>query len=479
MHTRLCFCEHLPTLDTRVRPVWLQHFREAFQTTNTGFLIEACVPGTVSAVVQPGPDAIDLAPIMEGRENIAILFPGEDAAELTPAMLQGHDDFTLVVPDGTWRAASRMVRRDPVLAKLPRVTLPLGPPTIYTLRRASRHHGLSTFEAFAQAMGILEGPEVEARLIEALIRFQDGTYQMKGMQQARSPVTARIDGVTWRARAQAHQERVEGQLGPFLRNRAAGVLDPIRDFLFEYYAFRPAKLRRWDPGHAVLMEDAGAFLERKFYFTLDDGSVMLDPEKFPAKRIKGLKFVISLLEGSESRPPHFACNGMHEWAMCFEAGEDVRHPYVPLRVSPAALDTFVRSHPITCTHYDAFRFFTPPARPLNQLSPTAQTMVDNEQPGCLHTNMDLYRWAHKLHPWLGSDLIMDTFMIALEARTMDMRASPYDMSEYGFEPIRIETPQGQREYRRLQSRLAVKAAPVRRRLLLACRRLLGWVKVPA
>lgn len=479
MTKELCFCTDLPTVDTRVRPVWLMHFRETFQTTNTGFLIESCVPQTERLVYQPGPDAIDLAPILEGRKNIAILFPGPDAVPLSREVLDNDEDFTLVVPDGTWRSASRMVRRDPILRALPRVTVPIGPPTVYTLRRASRHAGLSTFEAFAQAMTILEGEETGEVLMDALRRFQDGTYVLKGMGQARTPVTERLTGEQWRARRDAHEARVERDLGPFLRDRAAGIKDPIRDFLFEYYGFRPGKLRRWDPGHAVLMEDADAFLERKFYAPLDDGSVMLDPERYPARRAKALRFIISVLEGAESRQPHFACHGMHEWAMCFEAGEDVRHPYVPLRLSPSALDTFVRSQPITCTHYDAFRFFTPPARPLNQHQPTVERMPEQEQPGCLHTNMDLYRWAHKLHPWIGSELIYDTFELALEARTMDMRASPYDLTDYGFEPIRIETPEGRAQYRNLQSKLAVRAAPIRRRLLLACRRLLGWVKVPA
>ena len=478
MHTALCICAALPTVQTRVQPLWLMHYREAYQTTNTGFLIEACVPTTERLLYQPGPDSIDLAPVLAGRERVAILFPGPDSSPLGPELLDGVGELTLVIPDGTWRAASRMVRRDPVLSALPRVTLPPGPPTIYTLRRASRQAGLSTFEAFAQAMALLEGDDVGERLMAALRSFQDGTYAMKGMAAARSPVTGRLGPAAWRAAQEAHHQRVEAVLGEFLRDRAKGIRDPVRDFLFEYYPFRPAKLRRWDPGHAVLLDDADAFLDRKFYFRLDDGSVMLDPELFPARRIKALRFIISLLEGTESRPPHFGCHGMHEWAMCFEAGEEVRHPYVPLRLPPSALDTFVRSQPITCTHYDAFRFFTPAARPLNAHTPTVETMADMEQPGCLHTNMDLYRWAHKLHPWIGSDLILDTFLLALEASTMDMRASPYDMTAHGHEPIRVETPEGRDEYRKLQSALAIRAAPIRRRLLLACRRLLGWVKVP-
>jgi DTW domain-containing protein YfiP len=477
MHTALCFCDRLPRIETRINPVWLLHCREQYQTTNTGFLIGSCVPGTQRILYQPGPDVVDVEPLLSTRQNIAILFPGEGAQELSPEAANTPGGLTLVVPDGTWRRASRMVRRDPYLRTLPRYTLPIGDPSVYTLRRATHTAGLSTLEAFAHAVGIVDGPEPRAQLLEVLREFQDGSFRMKGMRWAVTPKTARLPRKQWESQEAEHHRRIEGLIGPYMRTRAAGEENPVLDFLFEYYAFRPAKLRRWDPGHGVQLLEANEFLDRKDYIRVGDG-VMLDPDRFPARRVKALRWMVGLLAGTESRPPHFSCNGMHEWAMCFEAGAEVRHADWPLRLSPSALDMFVRSWPITCTHFDAFRFFTPAARPLNEVEPTMETMADLEQPGCLHTNMDLYRWAHKLHPWIGSDLVADAFEVAVHARTIDMRASPYDLRGLGLEPICIETPAGQNEYRRHQSELAARAAPVRRRLLMACRRLLGWVKVP-
>ena len=60
-----------------------------------------------------------------------------------------------------------------------------------------------------------------------------------------------------------------------------------------------------------------------------------------------------------------------------------------------------------CSHFDAFRFFTAPARPLNVLAPTRETQHALEQPGCLHANMDLYKWAYKLSPLVPSELVAD------------------------------------------------------------------------
>ena len=76
--------------------------------------------------------------------------------------------------------------------------------------------------------------------------------------------------------------------------------------------------------------------------------------------------------------------------------------------------------------------------------------VENEQPGCLHANMDVYHWAYKLSPLVPSEVIADCFAFAREVRTLDMRASPYDLTSLDLEPLQIETPEGRAEYIRHQ-----------------------------
>jgi hypothetical protein len=88
-----------------------------------------------------------------------------------------------------------------------------------------------------------------------------------------------------------------------------------------------------------------------------------------------------------------------------------------------------------------------------------------DQPGCLHANMDLYKYAMWFSPLVGSDLIADCFELAREARTLDMRASPYDVAVFGTEPIRVETPEGRREYVTHQRRVVDRAGDLRARLL--------------
>jgi hypothetical protein len=133
----------------------------------------------------------------------------------------------------------------------------------------------------------------------------------------------------------------------------------------------------------------------------------------------------------------------------------------------------VESHRISCSHFDAFRFFTESARPLNTLQPRSDDRPDFEQPGCLHAGMDLYKHAFRLTPLVPSELVADCFTLAWEIRELDMRASPYDLADLGYQPVRIETPEGKAEYAAAQRGFAEQAAPLRLRLIEECDRLLA------
>ncbi|HSE69466.1 MAG TPA: 3-methyladenine DNA glycosylase, partial [Nocardioidaceae bacterium] len=126
-----------------------------------------------------------------------------------------------------------------------------------------------------------------------------------------------------------------------------------------------------------------------------------------------------------------------------------------------------------CSHFDAFRFFTADARPLNTLSPGRDDRPAVEQPGCLHAGMDLYKHSARLVPMVSSELVADCFELARDIRELDMRASPYDLSALGYTPVRIETVEGKQEYVAAQRMFAERGAPLRRRLIAECERLLA------
>ncbi|MFE3028986.1 3-methyladenine DNA glycosylase [Nocardia tengchongensis] len=283
-----------------------------------------------------------------------------------------------------------------------------------------------------------------------------------------------LPGPVWRDRAAAHRDRVDALLGPYLQRRAAGTKHPVIDFLFTYYGNKPSQLKRWHPGFGVTLTDADDYTGSRGYHqvSLDSGTPgwTADPA-FLEKRRDTIEFVANLLSATASRPAQLSCFGLHEWAMVYRT-DDVRHQQVPLRLGSAGTDAVVESMQIRCTHFDAFRFFTPEAVPLNIEPLTRDSQISREQPGCLHANMDIYKWGFKLTPLIPSDLLFDAFDLACAARELDMKASPYDLLTYGYTPIRIETPSGRAEYVRAQADIAARSELLRARLLDACRALL-------
>jgi hypothetical protein len=277
-----------------------------------------------------------------------------------------------------------------------------------------------------------------------------------------------MEQAQWRARESAHHDRVDAATAAHLQRRHEGRKHPVNDFLWTYYSHRPAQLRRWHPGAGVGLCRAAERADWKFY-RYAGGLASVDLPAFLAARGDTVRFVRDLLAATASRPAHLGCFGLHEWAMVYRlTPEQVRHADWPLRLGASGTDEVVEAHQIRCSHFDAFRFFTPPARPLNALAPARDTQPLLEQPGCLHANMDLYKWAYKLTPVVPSDLVADCFDLAREVRELDMRAAPYDLSDLGFEPVRIETTEGKQEYVAAQRGFAARAQELRARLVTVC-----------
>ena len=211
-------------------------------------------------------------------------------------------------------------------------------------------------------------------------------------------------------------------------------------------------------------------MEGEFHKDLSDhrfeqkgGIIKLKEELIPKHRIKALDWTISLLEKTMSNTTCFNCYGLHEWAMVYKA-QEVRHNNNPLRLSQDEISAIIEEKQLVCTHYDALRFYTPEAVPLNKHQPTRETQEVYEQSACLHANMDLYKWSYKMYPWISSDLMLRCFELAMDCRRIDMKASPYDLKHLGYEPIYIETAEGREIYVKEQLRLKQAGEPLRQEL---------------
>ncbi len=206
MHLRLCLCAELQPLELATRVLVIRAAREVPQPTNTGRLVPLALSRAELRVRGRGAVALRREDIDDPARRTLLLFPGAGARELTRAA-GDERALTLVVPDGTWRAARRMAARDVALAGLERVQLPAGPPSRYRLRAHPQADCLATFEAVARALGVLEGREVQARLEHLFALFVERTLFSRGRLGGRLPA-----GITRRGKPRWFEVQDDSEL---------------------------------------------------------------------------------------------------------------------------------------------------------------------------------------------------------------------------------------------------------------------------
>ncbi len=266
----------------------------------------------------------------------------------------------------------------------------------------------------------------------------------------------------WRPLADAHAARVD-ELSRGHRERQ-GDRHPVEDFLWHYYSFRPTHLRRWHPGIGVALTDADDHASWPHY-ACDGNLSFVDPSTIGDRRL-AFTWMRDLVQRTLAREPRFACFALHEWAMVYGLEQhEVRHEQAPLRLTPRRIRELLDSTTLRCSHYDAFRFYTPDAAPLNELQPTRANQIDMEQPGCLHANMDIYKWCYKAAPFVSSALTLEAFELAREIRLLDVQASPYDLRAWGVPSLDIETSDGRAQFVIRQREFSLRTNALRVRLI--------------
>ncbi|MDD7984529.1 hypothetical protein PQO01_06150 [Lentisphaera marina] len=269
-----------------------------------------------------------------------------------------------------------------------------------------------------------------------------------------------INESEWQSKAQLHQNKVDQLTSEWREHKALGKKHPTLDFLFSYYNLKINRLRLWSPGPDVSLSGKHNGELLFGYYTSKENSFHLDPERYPRQRLNNFKWIAHLLRETKSKTPVFNCYGVHEWCMIYKS-DSKRHEQLPLRVSSQTLNNFVEKTSCQCTHFDAYRFFTEEASPLIQHPLSRENQEVYEQSGCLHANMDLYKWAYKLYPFMSGDLLLRCFELAIQCRYLDMQASPYDLGEFNMEPIPVDTTSGREKYVSEQHRLKKIADPIR------------------
>jgi hypothetical protein len=312
-------------------------------------------------------------------------------------------------------------------------------------------------------------------------------FEGKTLSDARmsikSPSTS-LSRHEWTELAQQHRSSMERLLYPdegvcrsmlTLKERRHAVdKHPIYNFLHTYYRYSAESLMKYSPGTGVQLlgtdkrDFSSSGLLHPNFFTVQQKYCAIENEFTGKHKLDMFRRNHELLRSTIDKQPLLSCYGLHEWAMLYR-GHEKHQKQLGLRVSQETIDRVVEEQPLRCTHYDAYRFFSPDAKPLNAIELDRAAQLKKEQPGCIHATMDLFKYAYMVYPLVSSHLLRDCLKIAFTARYIDMRASPYAVHAFeGCEyPISVETEEGRALYAKEQEALLVTSKPIRTRLLAA------------
>jgi DTW domain-containing protein YfiP len=180
LHLELCLCDAVEPLALATRVVVVCHQAELNKSTNTGRLVPLTLTQGEVRVRGRKHERLATADLLAPQRAPLLLYPTAEARDLRQVLADEQRPVTLIVPDGTWRQARKVTTREPDLAGVPRVRLPPGPPSRYRLRSHPDPRFVATFEAVARALGILEGPEVQAHLEAVFERMVRRTLWTRG-----------------------------------------------------------------------------------------------------------------------------------------------------------------------------------------------------------------------------------------------------------------------------------------------------------
>lgn len=167
INQNLCVCAFIKTIKLETNVSLVVHVSELKLTSNTAQFVEKLLPDNAKIYIRGKVfETFDSAPIMERPGRPLFLYPAEDSLELNEDFKAKYPGpYHVIIPDGNWNQAKKVRKREEAFTNIPAVKLPPGIVTEYQLRRAPQPNWVSTFEAVAHTLAILEGPEVRDHMM--------------------------------------------------------------------------------------------------------------------------------------------------------------------------------------------------------------------------------------------------------------------------------------------------------------------------
>ena len=188
LHLELCLCDALPLRDLSTGFVVIQHNRERNKPTSTGRVTAAVLRAPVVYFGAQG-ESLDTSALVDPNTDYFVLFPTEDAPPVDDAATRPSPGRRrcFVILDGTWQQCSRMARRAPVVADMPRLALPPGPPSRWGVRTPPNAAAVCTFEAATRLVALLHGPEAAAPMDTFFTELSARMLGMRGRAPGAGP----------------------------------------------------------------------------------------------------------------------------------------------------------------------------------------------------------------------------------------------------------------------------------------------------
>ncbi len=160
-----CVCQVAPVEHLRTRITVVIHYSDITRTTNTGKWAPVVLANSEILIRGQKETPLDMSRAIQPDYHNLLLFPSQDSLQLNPGYLESiRKPINIIVPDGNWNQATKMVKREKHLVDLPQVHLNIDQPSRYRLRTAAYDHWISTFEAISRALGVVENLNLQKRL---------------------------------------------------------------------------------------------------------------------------------------------------------------------------------------------------------------------------------------------------------------------------------------------------------------------------
>lgn len=181
----LCLCSELRLRTISTRLVLLTHQKELCKTTNSGRLLKLILRDVEIRARGLKDQPLNLLDLKEHQGPKFLLFPSADSVLWERSLIKDDGRALLVIPDGTWRQARKVVTRQSELADFQRVHLAPGPPSRYRLRKTDDPSRLCTYEAVARALSVLEGESLQFEMEQLLELFVERFLWTRGQLSAK------------------------------------------------------------------------------------------------------------------------------------------------------------------------------------------------------------------------------------------------------------------------------------------------------